>query len=55
MARFPLAFVGFWLTRNFLLGRSIDRIYYPLEPIFQKYRRLEKEGAFEEKDNAEEI
>jgi len=43
VARMPLAFVVGFIVRNYVLKKSIDRIYYPLDPIFKQYRAWEKQ------------
>ena len=32
---FPLTYAAFHVSRNLVLKRAIDKIYYPVEPIFK--------------------
>lgn len=42
--RLPFAFGVFWVARNYFLSKSMDRIFYPLNPIVKKYRERVKKG-----------
>jgi len=42
--RVPFALGVFWLVRNYFLTKSLDRIFYPLDPIVKKYRKRVKKG-----------
>ena len=38
----PLAFVSFFLSRNFIMKSCMDKIYYPIIPIYDKLRAEDK-------------
>jgi len=40
--KLPLSILAMVVTRNLLLHFSLDKIYYPVLPIFTKYRGIEK-------------
>lgn len=42
VAWIPLSFLVFFFARNYVLSRSIDRVYFPLESIFKTYWKREK-------------
>ena len=41
----PLTFTAYFFTRNLVLKRAIDKIYYPIEPIFKSIRHSHGEKA----------
>jgi len=49
--KIPLTLVAFSLAKNFAIGHSIDRIYYPLQPIYSELRQTD--NSFTPKPTAE--
>jgi hypothetical protein len=47
-AKFLFSSLGGWITYSLLSSKTLDKIYYPLNPIFDKYRNLEKKYSPEE-------
>ena len=38
----PLTFIVFFEGRNMLMKNCMDKIYYPLEPLYQRLRKTDK-------------
>lgn len=47
-ARSWFSLLGGWIVYVYLTGKALDKIYYPLQPVFKKYRELEKKYGSEE-------
>ena len=48
---FPYPCCVCFCQNNIILNLSLDKIYYPLLPVFQKYRKLEKKDGFSDAVN----
>jgi hypothetical protein len=40
--------VGGWVVYTMLTSKALDKVYYPLSPIFENYRKMEKKYSPEE-------
>lgn len=47
-AKLLFSSLGGWFTYSLLSSKALDKIYYPLFPIFEKYRKLEQKYSPEE-------
>ena len=47
----PLTFIVFFESRNFLMQRVMDKVYFPLQPIYQRLRNEEKKSSLKLKDS----
>lgn len=46
----PLTFIVFFEGRNIIMKNCMDRIYYPLQPLYLRLRSLDKATTKAEKD-----
>jgi hypothetical protein len=49
----PVTVATFFVSRNLIMKRCMDKVYYPLQPLYEKMRAEEKKKVQQMKDSKE--